>query len=253
MQWLLISGLFPFSPQHTHQPAVHIPLLEGRENTSPPSYRNLSFSGVGSAALCPTLCFPTQANLLSFTPGIGFFCSCSVSPAPKRFSCCLELRFMAQGMDVWKTSSGSMESLSWEHSCSLTIKSCVQWKECRRDLELVFSSCWNLLFEGKTYLNVLWLWKGLRWSGSWRLNPKLSPRLPAQEALGSWRLHWTYLSVHNLAWLSAAATRACPWFSGAWLKPLPEVCHCCVSNCLWRNGRKVGSSEMWEERAFPFC
>lgn len=208
----------PFSvltPAHTPTSCAYSPPGGQREHLSP----FLQKSQLFRCEICCSLSYPLHPysgkSLAFHTWGRGF-CSCSISPAPKRFSCCLELRFMAQGMDVCKTSSGSMESLSWEHSCSLRQSKAV-WSG--KNAEEIWN--WYPIVARTCSLRErpIWMCCGCgRGSGGlgWRLNPKLSPWLPAWEALGCWRLHWNYFSVHNnLAWLSAAATRACPWFSGA--------------------------------------
>lgn len=99
----------------------HIPILGGRENTSPLLYVNLSSWGVRSAALCPLLCQPGKPPALHswgrafFLQQKGFF------PALKMFSCHLGLKFMAQGMDVWITCCRFWEPESPGWGCSLVL------------------------------------------------------------------------------------------------------------------------------------
>lgn len=174
----------------------------------------LAFLGVRSAALCPTLSHPGKAPSLCTWGRV--FCSRIVSSGLKMFFCHLEPKFMAKGMGVWITDSGSL-SPSWERSCR-SAKDCLQWKECKRDLELVFSSWWILVFEGKMDLNLLWLWEGVQAVWDWGYIQSYLHGCQLRKLWGPRLEQWTYLSVHNLSWLSANTTRACPCFCGAWLK-----------------------------------
>lgn len=161
VQWLLcfllsvcLEAFSILTPAH-NQPAGS--LSSGKtEHLS--AYVNVSFLGVRSTALCPALSHPGKTPSLCTWGRV--FCSRIVSSGLKMFFCHLEPRFMAKGMDVWITDSGSL-SPSWERGCK-SAKNCLQWKECKRHPELVFSSWWILVFEGKMDLNLLWLWEGVQ-------------------------------------------------------------------------------------------
>lgn len=206
-----------FSPQPIISQLV--PFLVGRQHLS--ACVNVSFSGVRSVALCPTLSYPGKTPSLCTWGRV--FCSSIVFPGLKMFFCHLEPRFMAKGMDVWITGTGSLRALVENIVCKST-KNCLQWKECKGDLELVFCSWWDLVFEGKRDLNLLWLWEGFQAVWDWGYNQSYLHGCQLRRLWDPRFEWWTYLSVHNLSWLSATTTRACPCFSGAWLKS---------SLCVW--------------------
>lgn len=190
----------------------------GRQHLS--AYVNVSFSGVRSAALCPTLSCPGKAPSLCTWGRV--FCSSTVFPGLKMFFCYLEPRFMAKGMDAWVTGTGSLRVLV-ENIVVSQLKIVCSGKNVKEiwNWYSVVDGTWSLRERD---LNLLWLWEGVQAVWDWgyiqsylhgcQLRKPWDPRL-------EW---WIYLSMHHLSWLSATTTRACPCFSGAWLKS---------SLCVW--------------------
>lgn len=190
-----------------------------------------------SAALCPLLCQPGKPPALH-SWGRAFFCSRRVFfPALKMFLCHLGLKFMAQGMDVWITCCRfwEPESPGWE--CSLVLG---QSKAACRGKGAEETWNWHSVVSGTCFFFFLQkggsehaiVTEGVQavWGGGEIQSCLHGCQLRKLRGLRG-RLQCTYLSMHNLAWLSAAATRACLCFSGAWHQS--SLClRCAAAMCV---------------------